>query len=128
MSHFAEINKNGIVQRVLVAEQDFINSGTVGDPSNWIQTSYNTYGGKHKLGGKPLRMNFAGINYSYDKKRDAFIPPQPYNSWLFNENTCLWDSPVPYPSDGNRYNWNEEKINWEQIVWDEKTLTWILAE
>ena len=128
MSHFAEIDKNGIVQRVLVAEQNFINSGAVGDPSNWIQTSYNTFGGKHECGGKPLRMNFAGINYSYDKKRDAFIPPQPYNSWLFNENTCLWDSPVPYPNDDNRYKWNEEKLNWEQIVWDENTLTWILAE
>ena len=128
MSHFAEIDKNGIVQRVLVAEQNFINSGAVGDPSNWIQTSYNTFGGKHERGGKPLRMNFAGINYSYDKKRDAFIPPQPYNSWLFNENTCLWDSPVPYPNDDNRYKWNEEKLNWEQILWDENTLTWILAE
>jgi len=123
MSHFAEIDKNGIVQQVLVAEQDFINSGAVGEPPNWIQTSYNTYGGKHKLGVKPLRKNYAGVGFTYDRERDAFIPPQPFNSWLFNENTCLWDSPVPYPEDGNCYRWNEEKLNWELIVRDENTST-----
>ena len=128
MSHFAEIDKDGIVQRVIVAEQDFINRGAVGDPSNWIQTSYNTFGGKHERGGKSLRMNYAAIGGTYDKTRDAFIPPRLYNSWSFNEDTCRWDPPVECPNDGNRYVWIEEKLSWEQIVWDENTLTWILAE
>ena len=128
MSHFAEIDKDGIVQRVIVAEQDFINRGAVGDPSNWIQTSYNTFGGKHERGGKSLRMNYAAIGGTYDKTRDAFIPPRLYNSWSFNEDTCRWDPPVECPNDGNRYVWIEEKLSWEQIVWDENTLTWSLAE
>ena len=123
MSHFAEIDKNGIVLRVLVAEQDFINSGAVGEPSNWIQTSYNTFTGVHNLGGTQLRKNFAGPGYSYDESRDAFIPPRLYNSWSFNEDTCRWDPPVEYPNDGNRYVWDEEKLNWDQVVWDERTLT-----
>ena len=123
MSHFAEIDKDGIVQRVIVAEQDFINRGAVGDPSNWIQTSYNTFGGKHERGGKSLRMNYAAIGGTYDKTRDAFIPPRLYNSWSFNEDTCRWDPPVEYPNDGNRYVWDEEKLNWDQVVWDERTLT-----
>ena len=86
MAHFAEVI-NGIVKRVIVAEQDFIDSGAVGNPSNWKQTSYNTHGGIHKLGGTPLRKNYAGINYTYDEQRDAFIPPKPYPSWNLNEST-----------------------------------------
>lgn len=92
MSHFAKINENGIVEQVIVAEQDFINTGILGDPSTWIQTSYNTYGGLHPEG-RPLRKNYAGIGFTYDPVRDAFIPPQPEEgSWVLNEDTCLWES------------------------------------
>lgn len=93
MSHFAEINKEGTVLRVIVAEQDFIDSGQVGDPKNWIQTSYNTKGGKHTQGGTPLRKNYAGVGYKYDKNRDAFIPPVVEDDCVLNEETCLWESP-----------------------------------
>lgn len=95
MAHFAEINKDGIVQRVIVAEQDFIDSGLVGvgDSQNWVQTSYNTQAGINKTGGIPLRKNYAGIGYTYDKGRDAFIPPQSSADAVLNENTCLWEIP-----------------------------------
>lgn len=112
MAHFAKINKENIVEQVIVAEQDFIDSGAVGDSSTWIQTSYNTQGGKHINGGTPLRKNYAGIGYTYDRKRDAFIPPQPYPSWTLNQETCLWDSPIPQPEDGKFYVWDEEKVEW----------------
>ena len=98
MSLFAKvefIDENiGKVTQVIVAEQDFINSGVVGDPSNWIQTSYNTFGGKHRLGGVPLRKNYAGIGFTYDKKLDAFYSPQPESTWLLNLETCLWEPPI----------------------------------
>jgi hypothetical protein len=115
MAHFAEI-KNGIVTRVIVAEQEFIDSGVVGIPTTWVQTSYNTHGGVHKLGGTPLRKNYAGIGYTYDNQRDAFIPPKPYPSWNLNESTCLWDSPIPYPSDGNQYKWDETTQTWDELI------------
>jgi hypothetical protein len=79
----------------------------------WKQTSYNTIGGVHKLGGTPLRKNHAGIGYTYDEDRDAFIPKKPFNSWILNENTCLWEAPVSYPTDGNKYTWNETTKNWD---------------
>jgi len=82
----------------------------------WKQTSYNTSGGVHKLDGTPLRKNHAGIGYTYDEDRDAFIPSQTFPSWTLNEDTCLWEAPVAYPDDGKRYNWNEEITNWEEIV------------
>ena len=96
MGHFAEISgSNNIVTRVIVAEQDFIDSGAVGASSNWIQTSYNTHGGVHRLGGTPLRKNYAGIGYSYDESRDAFIAPQPEPSasipYVLNEDSCWWE-------------------------------------
>ena len=101
MSHFAEISGSGsgsityTVTRVIVAEQDFINSGAVGTGSNWIQTSYNTYGGVHKLGGTQLRKNYAGIGYTYNTGSDAFIAPQPEptgsGTWVLNEDSCLWE-------------------------------------
>ena len=116
MSHFAQINQNNIVTQVIVAEQDFIDSGVVGDPSTWIQTSYNTYGGQHKLGGTPLRKNYAGIGYTYDESRDAFIPPKPFNSWVLNETTCLWDAPTPMPEDGKPYRWDEDTTSWIEIT------------
>ena len=81
----------------------------------WKQTSYNTHGGVHNNGGTPFRKNHAGIGYTYDEDRDAFIPKKPYNSWILNEQTCNWESPVAYPTDGQRYNWNEKNLNWELV-------------
>jgi hypothetical protein len=115
MAHFALVNAQGIVEQVIVAEQDVIDSGIFGNPSSWVQTSYNTQGGVHVLGGTPLRKNYAGIGFIYDAIRDAFIPPKPYNSWILNEETCLWEAPVSLPSDGQRYDWNEETLNWVAI-------------
>lgn len=114
MSHFAQIDKNNIVIQVIVAEQDFIDSGAVGDPNSWIQTSYNTRGGQHPEG-RPLRKNYAGQGYYYDSERDAFIPPSPYPSWILNETTCLWEPPTPRPDDGGRYRWNEPTLSWEVV-------------
>ena len=105
MSHFAKIDSNNIVQEVIVAEQDFINSGVVGDSFLWIQTSYN----------KNFRKNFAGKGFTYDKTRDAFIPPQPYPSWTLNEDSCLWECPVTYPDDGSEYTWNETDQTWDEV-------------
>ena len=101
MSHFAHVNSDGVVDRVIVAEQDFIDSGAVGTPSEWVQTSYNTYAGEHtdpvtkiKSKAKALRKNYAGIGYVYDKQRDAFIPPRPDEQHILDEETCLWVLPV----------------------------------
>ena len=102
MSHFAKI-ENNIVTEVIVAEQDFINSGLVGDSFLWVQTSYNGN----------FRKNYAAIGFTYDKTRDAFIPPQPYPSWTLDETTCQWEAPVDYPDDGNMYTWNETDQQWE---------------
>jgi len=113
MSHFAKI-EGGVVTQVIVAEQDFINSGAVGNAADWVQTSYNTHAGQHPEG-RPLRKNYAGVGYSYDAGRDAFIPPKPHNSWVLDEDTCLWNAPVAYPTDGNRYEWNESTTSWDQI-------------
>jgi len=79
----------------------------------WKQTSYNTSGGVHSLGGTPFRKNHAGIGYTYDEDRNAFIPPKPFNSWLLDENTCRWNAPIPYPQDNNKYNWNEQNQSWD---------------
>ncbi len=105
MSHFAEIDNNNIVQRVIVAEQDFINSGAVGDSFRWVQTSYNNN----------FRKNYAGVGYKYDKTRDAFISPQPYPSWLLDEDTCRWEAPTPMPDDGKMYTWDEDTTSWKEI-------------
>lgn len=115
MSHFARI-ENGTVIQVIVAEQDVIDSGLFGSPSAWVQTSYNTYAGEHRLGGTALRKNYAGVGYSYDSERDAFIPPQPYNSWTLDEETCLWEAPTPMPAPNNKTvcSWNEEKLSWDE--------------
>ena len=127
MGHFAKVS-NGIVTKVIVAEADFFNNFVDDSPGQWIQTSYNTRGGVHyapntnepsKNQSKVLRKNYAGIGYTYDSTRDAFIPPQPFNSWTLNEDTCLWDSPVPYPTDGKLYKWNEEILNWEEVIIEE---------
>jgi len=121
MAHYAHIT-NGIVDQVIVAEQDFIDSGAVGNPSEWVQTSYNTHGGVHANGGTPLRKNYAGIGYTYDTGRDAFIPPKPYASWVLNEGTAQWEVPVPMPLDAGTgtppkfYNWDEATISWVESV------------
>jgi hypothetical protein len=112
MAHFAQIDDNNIVVNVIVAEQDFIDSGAVGNPTKWIQTSYNTQGGVHKLGGIPLRKNYAGIGYYYHAQLDAFIPPKPFPSFILDEITCLWKPPTPYPNDGKFYIWNEDTVSW----------------
>ena len=109
MSHYAQV-KNGIVENVIVAEQDFID--TLSDSSDWIQTSYNTHGGQHALGGTPLRGNYAGVGYTYDSVNDVFYSSKPFDSWMLNTNTWLWESPVPYPEDGNSYQWDEATTNW----------------
>jgi len=82
----------------------------------WKQTSYNTNGGVHKLGGTPFRKNHASKGYTYDEDRDAFIPPKPYNSWILDENTCLWKAPIPYPNDENKYKWNEQNQSWDLVI------------
>ena len=112
MSHFAKI-ENGTVTQVIVVEQDVLDTGLFGDPSLWVQTSYNTLGGVHVLGGTPLRKNYAGVGYTYDSGRDAFIPPTPFNSWVLNEDTCLWGAPTPMPTDDTLlYSWDEETLSW----------------
>jgi hypothetical protein len=123
MAHFAKVI-DGIVQQVIVAEKQIIDSGIVGDSLLWVQTSYNTRNGIYyepnsdipsQDQSKALRKNFAGVGYTYDQQRDAFIPPKPYLSWTLNEQTCNWESPVPYPNDGKHYNWNEETLIWDKI-------------
>ena len=114
MSHFAKV-KNNIVVDVIVAEEDFFQTFVDNSPGQWIQTSYNTRGGVHyepnsdtpsSDQSKALRKNYAAVGFSYDRSKDAFIPPQPYASWILNETTCLWEPPIVKPN-GN-YKWNEE--------------------
>jgi len=122
MSHFAKV-ENGIVTQVCSAEQDVIDSGLFGDPSQWIQTSYNTRGGVHygqdgqPDGGVALRGNFAGIGMIYDAERDMFYNDQRGrgSSWTFNDTTCQMEPPVPYPNDGKHYFWHPETNTWSEI-------------
>jgi hypothetical protein len=114
MAHFAKV-EGGIVTEVLVIEQDVIDTGLFGDPALWVQTSYNTYGGQHPEG-RPLRKNYAGIGFTYDAVRDAFIAPQPFPSWTLNENTCLWDAPTAQPDDGKLYRWDETTLAWIEVT------------
>ena len=115
MAHFAKVNK-GVVEQVIVAEPEFFENFIDTSPGEWIQTSYNTRGGVHLLGGAPLRKNYAGIGYTYDKVRDAFIPPNSFPSWTLNEDTCLWDPPTPMPQDGKLYRWDEPTTAWIEVV------------
>ena len=124
MSHFAKVN-NGIVEQVIVAEPEFFETFVDSSPGQWIQTSYNTRGGKHydpetgELSAdqtKALRKNYAGIGYTYDAAKDAFIPPQPYASWTLNEDSCLWEAPVAMPDDGKRYRWDEDTTAWVEVI------------
>ena len=114
MAHFAKV-LDGIVQRVIVAEQDYIDQLVETQPGEWIQTSYNTRGGVHSGGGTPLRKNFAGIGYHYDAAADAFYEPQPYPSWTLNTTSYVWEPPVAHPGDGP-YTWNEETESWDAVT------------
>ena len=121
MSHFAKVI-DGIVETVHVVEQDYIDSGKLGDPDNWVQTSYNTRGGVHYApnsnepdGGIALRKNYAGKGYTYDKTRDAFIEPKLYLSWELNEDTCQWNAPTIRPDDDKHYRWDEENQAWDLV-------------
>lgn len=127
MSHFAKLDENNVVIFVTVGRQE--DNGKEADlcartGDRYVQTSYNTRGGVHydPVTGEPsadqskaLRKNYAGLGYTYDEARDAFIPPKPYSSWTLNEDTCLWEPPVAYPDDGNLYHWNEALLIWEPI-------------
>lgn len=127
MSHFAKV-QDGIVVEVIVAEQEFFDTFVDTSYGEWIQTSFNTMGGKHYTmqedgtrilsedQSKALRKNFASIGFTYDHVRDAFIPPKPFPSWSLNETTCLWEAPVSYPEDGKMYQWNEDSTSWVEIV------------
>jgi len=115
MAHFAKV-VDGKVVNVIVAEPEFFQTFVDSSPGEWIQTSYNTYGGQHRNGGTPLRKNYAGIGYSYDRTKDAFIPPKPYPSWVLNDDTCLWGAPTPMPIDDKRYEWDEATTSWKEVV------------
>jgi hypothetical protein len=129
MAHYAEIDENNVVLRVIVVHNNEEPTEEAGAMfcrnllgGTWIKTSYNTQGGVHigpdgqPDGGVPLRKNYAGIDYTYDLQRDAFIPPQPYASWALDEETCLWNPPVPMPTDGKIYVWSEETTNWVELT------------
>jgi|TARA_R110000824_G_scaffold382471_1_gene575672 hypothetical protein len=121
MAHFAKLGLNSKVIAVNVVSDDIAVTEEAGKEflleltgyHFWVQTSYNTYGGQHKLGGTPFRKNFAAKGMTYDEDRDAFIPKKLYNSWTLNETTCLWEAPIPEPEDGNHYHWNEETQQWD---------------
>ena len=115
MSHFAKVLDGKVVQ-VIVAEKEFFDTFVDSSPGTWIQTSYNTYGNQHKLGGTPLRGNYAGIGYTYDATNDVFYAPKPFPSWTLNESTWLWEAPVAYPTDGKLYKWDESITNWKEVV------------
>ena len=123
MAHFAKV-VDGTVTQVIVAEQEFFETFVDSSPGEWIQTSYNTRGGVHYQPdsqepsndqSKALRKNYAGVGFTYDRERDAFIPPKPFNSWILNETSCLWEPPIPMPTDDKRYVWNEETVSWIEL-------------
>jgi hypothetical protein len=125
MTHFAKVN-NGLVVHVMVAEPEFFETFIDTSPGVWLQTSYNTLGGVHYVPGsnysvpsedqsKALRKNYASIGYSYNAELDAFIPPKPFASWIFNAETCLWDAPLPFPNDGLPYRWDEANLQWQAV-------------
>jgi hypothetical protein len=114
MSHFAKV-LDGKVTQVIVAEQEFFDTFVDTSAGEWIQTSYNTYGNQHP-NGTPLRGNYAGIGFTYDKENDVFYEPQPYPSWILNNTTWLWEAPVAMPTDNKYYQWNESITNWEEVT------------
>jgi hypothetical protein len=115
MSHFAKV-VDGTVTQVIVAEPEFFQTFVDSSPGEWLQTSYNTHGGQHSNGGTPLRKNYAGVGYSYDRTKDAFIPPKPFASWVLNDTTCLWDAPTPMPTDDKVYEWDETTTSWKEVT------------
>lgn len=121
MSYFAEIDENNIVIRVIAISQENVDTGKWGNPETWVQTSYNTFGGKHydqervEDSGIALRYNYAGTGYTYDSTRDAFIAPKPYPSWTLVESTCQWDAPVGHHDDDKIYIWDEDIVNWVEV-------------
>ena len=125
MAHFAKLDNNNIVTSVVTLSNDIATDEAAGisflktlykeSNSIWKQTSYNTIDGIHKLGGTPFRKNYAGIGYTYDETRNAFIPTKPYSSFTLNEDTCRWTAPVDKPDDGQRYNWNEDDQSWDLL-------------
>jgi hypothetical protein len=122
MAHYAFLNMQNIITEVIVGKDE------TDGPTNWEmhygnlreqvckRTSYNTRGGVHLDGGVAFRKNYAGIGYTYDETRDAFIPSQPFDSWVLNETSCLWEAPIAYPDDGQQYTWNEETTSWDLIT------------
>lgn len=114
MSHFAKVLDGKVIQ-VIVAEKEFFNTFVDTSAGEWIQTSYNTYGNEHILGGTPLRGNYAGIGFTYDRENDVFYAPQPFTSWVLNQDTWLWEAPVPMPTNG-MYKWDELALNWVEIT------------
>jgi len=120
MGHFAKVVNNKVVQVIAAESQEFVDSLPKLDelnkyPSKWIQTSYNTKGGVHLLGGTPLRKNFASVGAIYDEARDAFYRPQPYTSWILNEDTCQWEAPIAKPASG-LWDWDEENQQWIEVT------------
>ena len=115
MAHYAKV-KDGIVEQVIVADADFFNTFVDSSPGAWIQTSYNTHGNQHALGGTPLRGNYAGIGFTYDYEHDVFYEPKPYPSWTLNHSTWRWEAPTPMPMDNKPYIWNEELGNWSEVI------------
>jgi hypothetical protein len=122
MAHFAELNSDNIVTRVLVVPDSQEDRGQeyladdLGLGGVWKKTSYNTVGGEHLNGGTPYRKNYAGIGYTFDAAKDAFIPPKPFASWTLNATTCLWDAPTPMPADDKKYSWSEETLSWVEVT------------
>jgi hypothetical protein len=120
MAHYAFLDENNIVTEVIVGNPE---GGLIDWESHYgafrgqlcKRTSFNTHGGVHATGGTPLRKNYAGIGYTYDHERDAFIPPKPFPSWVLNEESCLWDAPTPYPTDGGKYQWDESTTSWVAV-------------
>jgi hypothetical protein len=121
MAHYAFIDENNLVTDVIVGKEE--GEDGIDWESRYAEfrgqvckrTSYNTYGGVHFKGGTPFRKNYAGIGFTYDAERDAFIPPKPFASWVLNEDTCLWDAPTPMPNDGQAYAWNEGEQSWDVV-------------
>lgn len=115
MAHYAKV-LNGTVVTVITAEADFFTTFRDTSPGSWIQTSYNTSGNTHAMGGTPLRGNFAGVGYTYDNENDVFYAAQPFPSWSLNTSTWLWEAPVAHPADGKMYSWNEEAQTWDELT------------
>ena len=126
MGHYAKVVNSEVVQ-VIVADADFFNSFVDTSPGEWLQTSYNTRGGVHYVPNsnppepsedqsKALRKNYAGLGFTYDREKDAFIPPKPYASWVLNNDSCLWEAPTPMPTDGSIYNWDEANTTWAIVT------------